>query len=290
MGALSRVTGITTITDEVVLDESSLCTSTTQAVQNQVEIIVAEAKQLSDPLQEYFNSQESERIEPSEQIEVTQTVISQAVTTKNTSDPIENLDSSDSSQTDIDTNTMQIAVNHEKTSATAIIEQDNKEDSIVIAAKSAVDENIVEDADAVIDTNQDTESVNQAKIVEPEETKRLASLESSIEALAIAKIQFKSSRSVFTSDSIEIIDQLGVVLKDYPSIKITIEGHTDSSGYKSKNQTLSQQRADAVKDYLIKKYIDKKRIEAIGYGQNRPLVSNDTPAGRAVNRRIEIAF
>jgi OOP family OmpA-OmpF porin len=70
--------------------------------------------------------------------------------------------------------------------------------------------------------------------------------------------------------------------------KVTIEGHTDSSGSESFNQRLSQQRADAVKAYLVDEGIAADKIEAIGYGESQPIADNSTSAGKAQNRRVEI--
>ena len=67
-----------------------------------------------------------------------------------------------------------------------------------------------------------------------------------------------------------------------------IEGHTDNTGVAEHNLQLSQERADAIKAYLIRKGVKAKRLEAKGYGQTRPIESNDTERGREINRRVEI--
>jgi outer membrane protein OmpA-like peptidoglycan-associated protein len=69
---------------------------------------------------------------------------------------------------------------------------------------------------------------------------------------------------------------------------IEISGHTDNVGKKSANKKLSQQRADAVRAYLVAKGIDPDRIKAVGYGDEKPVASNDTSEGRQKNRRIEV--
>ena len=73
-----------------------------------------------------------------------------------------------------------------------------------------------------------------------------------------------------------------------PSIKISIEGHTDNVGTAAANQTLSQNRAKAVMDAIIAKGIDKARLSSKGWGQNKPVADNSTEEGRAWNRRVEI--
>jgi outer membrane protein OmpA-like peptidoglycan-associated protein len=71
---------------------------------------------------------------------------------------------------------------------------------------------------------------------------------------------------------------------------ITIEGHTDSRGNEEQNQLLSKQRADAVRDHLVSLGVKPERITTVGYGETRPVASNDTAEGRANNRRVEIVI
>jgi OOP family OmpA-OmpF porin len=66
-----------------------------------------------------------------------------------------------------------------------------------------------------------------------------------------------------------------------------VSGHTDNRGDPDRNQTLSEQRAQAVREYLVNHGIDGNRIEAVGYGDQRPVALNDTEEGRRQNRRIE---
>ena len=87
--------------------------------------------------------------------------------------------------------------------------------------------------------------------------------------------------------SFEILDQVASVLKSNPDIKVVIEGHTDSRGSAAYNLRLSDARANAVRDALIERGIDPSRLEAIGYGESRPIASNKTRRGRAANRRVE---
>lgn len=78
------------------------------------------------------------------------------------------------------------------------------------------------------------------------------------------------------------------MLKDDPGIKLQVEGHTDDTGAESYNQSLSQQRAEAVVDYLVTNGIDRSRLTSIGYGEASPVAANDTPQGRASNRRVDL--
>ena len=84
--------------------------------------------------------------------------------------------------------------------------------------------------------------------------------------------------------------QLASVFQQYPDRRIRIEGHTDSSGDASYNEQLSESRAEAVRDFFVAQGIDTDRIVTRGYGQTKPLVTNDTEAGRQRNRRVEIVM
>ncbi|MBW1782879.1 MAG: OmpA family protein [Deltaproteobacteria bacterium] len=85
-----------------------------------------------------------------------------------------------------------------------------------------------------------------------------------------------------------IFDEVVAVLQNNPSLKIMIEGYTDNIGTEKYNQKLSEERARAVKDYLIKKGIQKDRLSTVGYASSRPKASNKTTAGRALNRRVKL--
>ena len=78
------------------------------------------------------------------------------------------------------------------------------------------------------------------------------------------------------------------ILKEYPSSKFSIEGHTDSDGKDTLNQKLSEDRAAAVKNYLIENGVDAGRLTSVGYGETKPIASNKTKTGKAQNRRVEV--
>ncbi len=102
------------------------------------------------------------------------------------------------------------------------------------------------------------------------------------------KILFQSSSSRLTAGSYPSLNALADTLRIHPTWHLTIGGHADSTGNAAKNLILSQQRADAVKAYLVKKGISAGRITAVGYGQEKPLGNNKTNAGKAANRRVEL--
>ena len=101
-------------------------------------------------------------------------------------------------------------------------------------------------------------------------------------------ILFDTGKATIKFESAEILNQIINVLKKFPNSRFRIEGHTDSTGKKAKNIELSQNRADAVKIYLIQGGIASERLESVGYGPDKPIASNKNKKGRALNRRVEI--
>jgi outer membrane protein OmpA-like peptidoglycan-associated protein len=104
---------------------------------------------------------------------------------------------------------------------------------------------------------------------------------------AIQGIQFATGKATITADSHATLDRAVAVLNEYPKLRIEVAGHTDNVGERAVNLELSKQRALAVKTYLIEQGIDDARVETVGHGPDRPLMSNDTAEGRKQNRRIE---
>ena len=102
------------------------------------------------------------------------------------------------------------------------------------------------------------------------------------------KIFFKHNESIILKRSYPILAQVAALLKRYPKITLVrIEGHTDDTGGRDFNLNLSQQRAEAVKLHLVGLGIEMQRMRAVGYGDERPIASNDTEEGKALNRRVD---
>jgi len=101
-------------------------------------------------------------------------------------------------------------------------------------------------------------------------------------------ILFDYSKSLFKQETFSVLKAITSILKDYPEANFIIEGHTDNLGTHITNDRLSNNRANAVKDYLISNGIDPARLTAIGYGERRPKFSNTTKGGRDQNRRVEV--
>ncbi|MCB9557831.1 MAG: OmpA family protein [Deltaproteobacteria bacterium] len=102
------------------------------------------------------------------------------------------------------------------------------------------------------------------------------------------RIGFALGKTALTDASKKVLDTVAELINKTPSIKlIRVEGHTDNRGSAAKNLKLSQQRASAVRRYLIGKGVAAGRLQAVGYGDKRPIASNDTKEGRRDNRRVE---
>jgi len=103
------------------------------------------------------------------------------------------------------------------------------------------------------------------------------------------QVLFDVDRSFITPAAQKELEKAVAFVKKYPGAKIEVGGHTDSTGTDAYNQKLSERRATAVKDYLIKEAaVDSSKITAVGYGRTKPVADNKTAAGRTQNRRVEI--
>jgi OmpA-OmpF porin, OOP family len=100
-------------------------------------------------------------------------------------------------------------------------------------------------------------------------------------------IYFKTGSAELDKDSEPLLDSGADIARRCPSVKFEVDGHTDNVGPKGFNQTLSEQRAKSVVDYLATKGVGPERIHAVGYGDTRPVAPNTSDANRAKNRRIE---
>jgi outer membrane protein OmpA-like peptidoglycan-associated protein len=104
-------------------------------------------------------------------------------------------------------------------------------------------------------------------------------------------LSFPIGRSVIEPQYFSLLTKVGNAFKEYPESQIVAEGHTDSFGSDEQNQNLSEERATAVREYLVANTgVDAARITAVGYGESKPVASNDTKEGRAKNRRIDIVI
>lgn len=104
----------------------------------------------------------------------------------------------------------------------------------------------------------------------------------------LSGVTFKTNSNELKSTSFLQLGESVSELKDNPDVNVIVAGHTDSAGDDLYNQNLSEKRAQAVREYMIGKGIDGSRLTASGFGESEPVASNETKAGRASNRRVEL--
>jgi|GEM_PF-1176133 len=110
----------------------------------------------------------------------------------------------------------------------------------------------------------------------------------SAEKFSFSNIYFPSGKATVTANAEKVLEQIYVILKDHPELKVEIAGHTDGLGARTTNLKLSQARAEAVVQWLVAKGIPGSQMVAKGYGEDKPIATNKTKAGREQNRRIEV--
>lgn len=101
-------------------------------------------------------------------------------------------------------------------------------------------------------------------------------------------ITFDTGKANIKSNFSPVLSDIANVMIKYPETNIEVQGHTDNVGSDTDNLKLSQQRAQSVSSALGSLGVDSNRIKSVGYGESAPVASNDTPAGRETNRRVEI--
>ena len=121
------------------------------------------------------------------------------------------------------------------------------------------------------------EEVMVEEVVEPVEAVRVE-----------LDVKFDFDKAQVKQESYGDIKALADFMKQYPQTSTVVEGHTDSVGSDAYNQGLSERRASAVRDVLVNQYgVESGRVQAVGYGESRPVADNATADGRAINRRVE---
>lgn len=103
-------------------------------------------------------------------------------------------------------------------------------------------------------------------------------------------ITFDFDSAALKPDFFGVLDSVALVLAEFDRTVLVVDGHTDSVGSRSYNLRLSGQRAETVGRYLINRGVNPVRIATYGYGPDHPIASNDTPDGRAMNRRVELTL
>jgi outer membrane protein OmpA-like peptidoglycan-associated protein len=101
-------------------------------------------------------------------------------------------------------------------------------------------------------------------------------------------ITFKTGSADLNADFYKVLDGVGIVVDEYEKTLIVVEGHTDNVGSDEMNQSLSERRASTVGQYIATKGINGQRVLTAGFGESRPVASNDSESGRSQNRRVEV--
>jgi outer membrane protein OmpA-like peptidoglycan-associated protein len=117
--------------------------------------------------------------------------------------------------------------------------------------------------------------------------KKLTDAEQHIVDKVFSNLEFETAKATIIAASFNSLDSLADLLVKAPTYRLMISGYTDNVGAKENNKKLSEERAFAVRDYLITKGVAESRLNAFGYGESNPIADNETPEGRAKNRRVE---
>ncbi len=121
-----------------------------------------------------------------------------------------------------------------------------------------------------------------------EEKVELSEEEATVVRRAFDNLEFETSKAVIRDASFSALDELAMLLANHPNWKLKIEGHTDAVGDAEDNLVLSQQRAEAVRDYLMGRGIAGERFSVAWFGETQPIADNETQTGRQKNRRVEM--
>ncbi|RJP94379.1 MAG: OmpA family protein [Desulfobacteraceae bacterium] len=134
------------------------------------------------------------------------------------------------------------------------------------------------------------EAIARAERIESELTAMNALKTDRGMVLTLGDVLFATGKAELASGTRQTLDNLAAFLDKYPECNVQVEGHTDSTGSAELNLDLSERRAQSVKIALLERGISFDRINAVGYGKDRPIAPNDTAAGRQQNRRVEIVI
>ena len=117
---------------------------------------------------------------------------------------------------------------------------------------------------------------------------RVEQTENAIKLIMPGDVTFATDSADVQSGFYSVLNSVAKVVDEFDQTSVNIAGHTDSTGRSDHNQTLSEQRAQSVADYLSNQGVASGRLDTTGYGERYPIASNDTETGRSANRRVEI--
>jgi len=169
-----------------------------------------------------------------------------------------------------------------KSNEEALAKQTSNDDLNGTLLQSSKDQNVSNS-----DTNSTTSSLDQNSSSNEQNEQKLSLQDRLNRVLSDKKIQFLFGKDLLTKESKKVLDSIAKILNENNETLIEIAGHTDSLGNSRRNLKLSQRRAQSVKRYLVIKGVKEERLKAVGYGESKPLVPNNTPKNRQINRRVE---
>lgn len=137
--------------------------------------------------------------------------------------------------------------------------------------------------------NKESEKLKETSNSTVSETLQTATLEVGVR-ISLNKVQFDQSSSIIREDAYQELNTLLKILQNSPSMVIRLEGHTDNQGSAKANMKLSEDRVNAIKNYLVKNGIKSKRIQLKAFGQTKPIASNSSEESRKLNRRVEMVI
>jgi outer membrane protein OmpA-like peptidoglycan-associated protein len=172
--------------------------------------------------------------------------------------------------------------------------QDNKDKCV----NDAEDKDGFEDEDGCPDNDNDRDGIPDSRDKCPNQPETMngikdddgcpdAEVKAPEDNFVLDGVNFRTGSAEITEDSYEKLDMVYEQLAKYPDRRFEISGHTDNTGSDRINIKLSHDRANSVREYLINRGVEGRRLVAKGYGSSRPKADNKTAAGRAINRRIE---
>lgn len=144
----------------------------------------------------------------------------------------------------------------------------------------------VEEEEVVEEPIEEEEEEEVEQVTEDRESDVPSEIQEVLD-VAMHAVKFDLGRATLKPESFEILNQIAGIMKEHAKYNLRISGHTDNVGSESNNQRLSEQRARSCYEYLASRGVSPSRMSFIGYGESRPLNSNDTAQGRANNRRVE---
>ena len=156
-----------------------------------------------------------------------------------------------------------------------------------LAAQQQSQQQAQQQADAAAAQNAANQHAQELQAQAKQAQAELDNIKQMVARKDIEPITFKTGSAELLISSNKTLDQVAAAVKKYPNLKLRVEGHTDNVGGDAFNVKLSQQRADAVKNYLVGQQIPADQVTAVGVGKADPVASNNTAEGRAQNRRVE---